>query len=295
VEGTDIATLAPGVQEPGVAIVARDPSLLRRLARALDSAGIATGGRATGLEELVALGPEVDTVVLYDNRDGAAVVDMVREARAALPDQLLIVVWPASDVGDARRLLRAGTVGLVSESELEATLGATVRAVRAGLICVPSPLRAPLQSEALSMREKQILGMVVMGFTNADIAAELYVAESTVKSHLSSAYTKLGVSSRREARALILDPTQGLGPGIFAIAVGTGAAPSGMVGAESRSRRSGVAPEADGSTTSGADGTRPPGGPSPGLRYARAAPSHGHVGRAGSGSAVRKRARRRSR
>jgi DNA-binding NarL/FixJ family response regulator len=225
-EGTDIATLAPGVREPGVAIAARDPSLLRRLARALDSAGIATCASATDLQGLVTSGPEVDTVVLYDDRDGAAVVDMVREAREALPDQLLIVVWPASDVGDARRVLRAGTAGLVSESELETTLGATVRAVRAGLICVPRPLRSPLESEALSMREKQILGMVVMGFTNADIAAELYVAESTVKSHLSSAYTKLGVKSRREATALILDPTQGLGPGIFAIAVGTGAGTS---------------------------------------------------------------------
>jgi DNA-binding CsgD family transcriptional regulator len=125
------------------------------------------------------------------------------------------------------------------------------------LTALEQGLRAPLESEALSMREKQILGMVVMGFTNADIAAELFVAESTVKSHLSSAYTKLGVSSRREATTLILDPTQGLGPGIFAIAVGTGAAWSAMV-AESRSRRSSVAPEADGSSTSGAEGARPP-------------------------------------
>jgi DNA-binding CsgD family transcriptional regulator len=177
---------------------------------------------------------------------------MVREAREVFPDQLLIVVWPASDVGDARRVLRAGTAGLVFESELETTLGATVRAVRAGLICVPRPLRTPVESEALSMREKHILGMVVMGFTNAHIAAELYIAESTVKSHLSSAYTKLGVSSRREATALILDPTQGLGPGIFAIAVGTGA--------ESKSSGSGVAPVADGSTTPEAECTRPPAG-----------------------------------
>jgi DNA-binding NarL/FixJ family response regulator len=291
-EGAEIATLAPGVQEPGVAIVARDPSLLRRLAWALDSAGITIRRRAVDLQGLVASGPDVDTVVLHDDRDGAAVVGMVREVREALPRQLLIVVRPASDVGDARRVLRAGTVGLVSESELEATLGATVRAVRAGLICVPRPLRAPVESDALSMREKQILGMVVMGFTNADIAAELYVAESTVKSHLSSAYTKLGVRSRREATALISDPTQGLGPGIFAIAVGTAATWSSILGAESRSCRSSVALEADGSTTSDAEGTSPPGGPSPGPPppYARAAP--GHAGKADSGPAVRKRARR---
>jgi hypothetical protein len=108
------------------------------------------------------------------------------------------------------------------------------------------------------MREKQILGMVVMGFTNADIAAELYLAESTVKSHLSSAYPKLGVRSRRQATALILDPTQGLGPGIFAIAVGTGAAGSRMTGVDPGSRRSSAAVEADGSTTSEPKRTRRP-------------------------------------
>jgi DNA-binding NarL/FixJ family response regulator len=250
----EIATLASEVQtKVGVAMVARDPSQLRRLAQALDSAGIATHARATGVQGLVASGSESETVVLFEDRDGGAVLDMVREAREALPRQLLIVVWPAGDVGDARRALRVGAAGLVCESELQATLGATVRAVRAGLVCVPRRLRAPLESDALSMREKQILGMVVMGFTNAGIAAELYLAESTVKSHLSSAYPKLGVRSRREATALIMDPTQGLGPGIFAIAVATGE-------------------------------------PSPRLRYARADP--GHAGGAGSGRAVRKPARR---
>jgi DNA-binding NarL/FixJ family response regulator len=59
--------------------------------------------------------------------------------------------------------------------------------------------------------------MLVRGFTNAEIAARLYLAESTVKSHLSSAYTKLGVRSRRDAATMILDPGQGLGPGILAI------------------------------------------------------------------------------
>jgi DNA-binding NarL/FixJ family response regulator len=243
-ERTDTATLAP-VNRPavGVALVARHPRLLSRLAQALGSAGIATHALATSVQELIAFGSDLDTVVLYDDRDGAAVLEMVREAREALPRQLLIAVWPSCDVGDTRRALRIGAAGLVFESEVGATLAATVRAVRAELVCVPRPLRAPLESEALSMREKQILGMVVMGFTNADIAAELYLAESTVKSHLSSAYTKLGVRSRRDAAALILDPTQGLGPGIFAIAVGPGAAGLSVSGSDSGSRRASVAPE----------------------------------------------------
>ena len=59
--------------------------------------------------------------------------------------------------------------------------------------------------------------MVVMGFSNPEIAAKLHVSESAVKSHLYSAFGTLGVSTRKEAVALILDPTAGFGTGILAI------------------------------------------------------------------------------
>ena len=67
---------------------------------------------------------------------------------------------------------------------------------------------------ALTTREKQILALVITGLTNAQIAGRLFLAESTIKSHLSSAFSKLGVSSRYEAATVILDSERGGGLGI---------------------------------------------------------------------------------
>jgi len=58
---------------------------------------------------------------------------------------------------------------------------------------------------------------VVFGFSNAEIGEKLFVTERNVKSHLTSAFSKLGVSSRNAAAELILDHESGLGPGILRI------------------------------------------------------------------------------
>jgi hypothetical protein len=63
---------------------------------------------------------------------------------------------------------------------------------------------------------RQILGMVVTGLSNQEISSRRFLAESTVKSHLSSAYSKLGVRSRGEVVALILDRDGSLGRGTVA-------------------------------------------------------------------------------
>jgi DNA-binding NarL/FixJ family response regulator len=84
-------------------------------------------------------------------------------------------------------------------------------------LSLPRDARDVVARPKLSTREKQILGMVVLGFSNGEIASKLSLAESTVKSHLSSSFSKLGVRSRNEATAMILDPDGGLGTGILAI------------------------------------------------------------------------------
>jgi DNA-binding CsgD family transcriptional regulator len=107
--------------------------------------------------------------------------------------------------------LDSGIDGLVFADELEAALRPTVAAAMAGQIAVPRNLRPFVRKPSLSPRERKVLGLLVMGCTNSEISARLFLAESTVKSHLSSAYAKLGVGSRSEAVSLLLDSNRPLG------------------------------------------------------------------------------------
>jgi ATP/maltotriose-dependent transcriptional regulator MalT len=59
------------------------------------------------------------------------------------------------------------------------------------------PLTDPL--DALSAREREVLGMVALGLSNQDVAARLLVSVHAVKFHLAGIYRKLGVSNRTEA------------------------------------------------------------------------------------------------
>ena len=101
--------------------------------------------------------------------------------------------------------------------DLATALLPTLRAVAAGQCVVPRTVRQIVDRPPLSPRERQILAMVVMDFSNAEIARKLFVSESNVKNHLSSAFQKLGVKSRSAAAELILDGESGLGPGILRI------------------------------------------------------------------------------
>jgi DNA-binding NarL/FixJ family response regulator len=83
-------------------------------------------------------------------------------------------------------------------------------AAGADLVCVPRASRRAIAKPTFSHREKEVLGHLVEGMTNRQIAARLYLAESTVKTHVASAFSKLGVRSRREAAMVLLDPAEGL-------------------------------------------------------------------------------------
>jgi DNA-binding NarL/FixJ family response regulator len=135
-------------------------------------------------------------------------VTALRRLSRAVKEAPIVVVSPRSTATAVRRTLDAGAAALVFEPELFRALIPTLRAVESGQSVVPRNLRAGVERPYLSHRERQVLTLVCEGLTNAEIAGRLILAESTIKSHVSSIFVKFGVHSRREAAAAFTDLTQ---------------------------------------------------------------------------------------
>ena len=126
------------------------------------------------------------------------------------PDAPPIVVFgPQLDLPLARDALQAGASGFVhAEMMPDQLVRALTVATRGELVAPRELLRYVLTREhspdldALSVRQREILGYVVEGLSNAEIGRRLYLSESTIKQHLRAAYKLLGVSNRTEAANL---------------------------------------------------------------------------------------------
>lgn len=173
---------------------------------------VTTASTPSGLDS-----PDRADVVVLGVGEGNDASGLIRAIRGLALTAPLVVVGTFSSPRAVREAIDNGADGLVTVESLEDALAPTLDAVCAGQIAFPREVRSHVWRPLLSTREKQILGMVVLGFTNGEIARKLVVAESTVKSHLSSSFRKLGVRSRMEASELILDAERGLGTGILAI------------------------------------------------------------------------------
>jgi DNA-binding NarL/FixJ family response regulator len=168
------------------------------------------------VEELEGKSPPL-VVAFAEGTLAAAVATQLPPLRQLLPETPVVLVCAEVRPGELRNALAAGVAGVVLDEQLDSHFLPCLEAARSGQVCVPRALARQVEPGRLSPREKQILGLVVMGYMNGQIGERLFVAESTVKSHLSSAFAKLGVSSRTEAVELILDPERGLGTGILAL------------------------------------------------------------------------------
>ncbi len=210
---------------PVVATLAQDDLAARRIEGSLFVDGMAVATRWHAPSDVADTDAQVLVVVF-----GRGVTERDQQMgrlKRALGDIHMVAVMPEDSRRGIRRAVEAGANGVVFEADLEVALAVTVRAVVAGQIAVPAARRHEVDRPTLSSREKQVIGLVVTGKSNKAIAGELFLAESTVKCHLSSAFAKLGVRSRNEAADLVRQSGAELGfsmapaPGAYATTEGS--------------------------------------------------------------------------
>jgi DNA-binding NarL/FixJ family response regulator len=192
-----------------VALGVADLELANKLIAGMEADGMVISVRARNMPALLSqLEREpVDAIVVDQPAKRQAEVRQRLEALLSVAESACaLLLCQAVKRGFVRTALKAGAHGILLVSEVEKGLPAAIRAAHAGHVVISAQVAyGAMESAALSHREKQVLGMVVMGFTNRQISEKLFLAESTVKGHLSSAFDKLGANSRSEAAALILD------------------------------------------------------------------------------------------
>jgi DNA-binding NarL/FixJ family response regulator len=135
----------------------------------------------------------------------------VREALRAAPGAAVVVLAPFPDAEAARACVRAGARGFVHQGMPPEQVARAVRVAAEGeeLVLSRELLRGLVAAgrrvdlTALSERQREVVGLVAEGLSNAEIARELYLSESTVKQHLRRAFRALGVKNRREAAAAL--------------------------------------------------------------------------------------------
>ena len=158
------------------------------------------------------LRPDVCLIdIRMPGQDGIEVTRAI--AGPGVADPLRVVIVTTFDLDEyVYGALRAGAVGFVLKGASPALLAEAVRAAHAGdaLISPQVTLRllrhlAPPRTfggrqpaAPLSEREIEVVQAIAKGRTNAEIAADLFISLSTVKSHLNSIHNKLGVRNRVE-------------------------------------------------------------------------------------------------
>ncbi|MCD0446707.1 response regulator transcription factor [Glycomyces sp. A-F 0318] len=182
------------------AIIGAEPDLevVAEGADGVDALAIARSGRAD--------------VMLMDVRmpkvDGIQATERIVSELDDPPKILVVTTFDNDDY--VWQALRAGADGfLLKRTRLEDLLAAVRLVARTDALLFPEAVRRlaaatpkrkpPKGINDLSDREREVLTLAARGLSNAEIAAELFLGRETVKTHLSSVYTKLGVRDRTQA------------------------------------------------------------------------------------------------
>jgi DNA-binding NarL/FixJ family response regulator len=153
---------------------------------------------------------DVPACVILCTEGHEGLSERVESYRELSPDTPPVLVFsPQLDLPLARDALLAGASGFVHAGMTPDQLRRAVAVAAKGEIVAPRELLRYVLFEdrsadfaALSNRQREVLGYVAKGLSNAEIGERLFLSESTIKQHLRAAYKLLGVSNRTEAANL---------------------------------------------------------------------------------------------
>jgi DNA-binding NarL/FixJ family response regulator len=130
-------------------------------------------------------------------------IDALIAIRSEFADARIIVLTTYAGDALCKRAMKAGAQAYILKGNVRKDLLDTIRAVRAGKKFIHAEVAAELAShaadDALSEREIEVLSLIAAGNSNKLIADELSISEDTVKGHVKSILSKLGVNDRTHA------------------------------------------------------------------------------------------------
>jgi two-component system, NarL family, response regulator NreC len=157
-------------------------------------------------------GHHPNVLVLDLNLPGGSSLKHIPAIRAESPDTQIVVLTMQNEPAYAREALGAGALGYVLKEAAETELVEAVRRAAVGDTYLNPRLGARVAAEpppgppdGLSEREVHVLRMISLGYTNAEIAAQLYLSVRTVETHRAHIQQKLRLGSRAELVRYALD------------------------------------------------------------------------------------------
>jgi DNA-binding NarL/FixJ family response regulator len=162
------------------------------------------GNGAEAVERAEAL--RADVVLMDLRMPEMGGVEAIRRLRERAPTVRVLVLTPYDTDDDVLPAIEAGAIGyLLKDAPREELMRAVRAAFQGDAVLSPSVARRLLGQvrqpalEALSDRELDVLRLIAGGASNREAAAQLFISESTVKTHLLHIYEKLGVRDRAAA------------------------------------------------------------------------------------------------
>jgi DNA-binding NarL/FixJ family response regulator len=167
------------------------------------------GEAADGVEAITQFRKHLPNVTLIDLRlPRMGGVDVIQRLRMETPQARFIVLTTYDGDEDIYRALQAGAKGYLLKGMTGEELMDAIRSVDAGKSRIPSPvaerLAERMSGPSLTGRETEVLQLIVGGNSNKEIAAALFISEATVKTHINSLLSKLGVTDRTQAATTAL-------------------------------------------------------------------------------------------